>query len=285
MTTTMPAGIHSEIRTGAASTVPIAMYHSIARTTNPRYERFALAPELLREQLDALVDGNWHTLTASEYAAARASGRALPARSVVLTFDDGFTDFATVALPMLADRGLSATLYVPTGWVGVASRWMVHEGETERPLLDWAQLAEVAAAGVEIGAHSHTHPQLDRLPPWRLAAELRRPRELVEQQLQVPVPTFAYPYGYRSAAVRKAVAEAGYLAACAVDDLPAGPADDPYDLPRLTISGGMTADMLLDRLVAPRTATAVARARVKASLWRSARRCGLEEMILAGLSR
>jgi peptidoglycan/xylan/chitin deacetylase (PgdA/CDA1 family) len=275
----------SKIASRQDAAVPIAMYHSIAHTTNSRYARFALAPELLRDQLDALVDGGWHTLTVAEYAAARISGRPLPANSVALTFDDGFTDFVTVALPMLAERNLRATLYVPTGLVGDASRWMIHEGETDRPLLSWSQLAEVAAVGVEIGAHSHTHPQLDRLPLWRLAAELRRPRELLEDQLQVPVSTFAYPYGYRTAAVRRAVAEAGYLAACAVDDLPADAQDDRYELPRLTVAGGTTAESLMHRLAAPRTVAQTARARVKAPLWRSARRCGLEELILAGFGR
>ena len=265
--------------------VPIAMYHSIAHTTNPRYARFAVAPELLRDHLDALVDGGCRTLTVSEYARLRAGGRPLPPRTVLLTFDDGFTDFATVALPMLQERGLRATLYVPTGLVGDSSRWMTHERETERPLLGWAQLAQVAAAGVELGAHSHTHPQLDRLPPWRLAAELRRPRELIEQRLQVPAPTFSYPYGYRTAAVRRAVAAAGYVAACAVDDLPASAADDPYDLPRITVGGGTTAETLLARLTAPRTARQVARARIKAPVWRAARRCALEEVVLAGLGR
>jgi peptidoglycan/xylan/chitin deacetylase (PgdA/CDA1 family) len=275
----------SRIASRNPDAVPIAMYHSIAHTTNPRYARFALAPELLQEQLDALVDGGWHTLTVAEFASARISGRPLPENSVVLTFDDGFTDFVTVALPMLAERNLRATLYVPTGLVGDASRWMISERETERPLLDWGQLAEVAAAGVEIGAHSHTHPQLDRLPLWRLAAELRRPRELLEDQLQVPVSTFAYPYGYRTAAVRRTVAEAGYVAACAVDDLPAASSDDRYELPRLTVAGGTTAETLMQRLTTPRTAATTARARLKAPLWRSARRCGLEELIVAGLGR
>jgi peptidoglycan/xylan/chitin deacetylase (PgdA/CDA1 family) len=285
MTAILPDITDIMAATTATHTVPIAMYHSIAHTTNARYARFALAPELLREQLDALVDGGWTTLTASEYAAARCTGRPIPARSVVLTFDDGFTDFATVALPMLRDRGLTATLYVPTGLVGDTSRWMTHERETERPLLDWRELAEIADSGVEIGAHSHTHPQLDRLPLWRLAAELRRPREVLENQLQLSVQTFAYPYGYRTAAVRRAVAEAGYVAACAVDDLPTKATDDSYELPRLTIAGGTTAETFLHQLQSPRTTIRTVRSRVKATVWRSARRCGMEELILAGLDR
>ncbi len=279
MTTSAP------VPTPVSATVPILMYHSIATTKNPRYARFAVAPDMFGEHLDFLVDDGWTTMTFGQYAAARLSSDPLPAKLVVLTFDDAFTDFFTVALPMLAERRLAATLYVPTGAVGASSRWMTFERETDRPLLDWGPLREVAEAGIECGAHSHTHPQLDRLPPWRLAAELRRPRELLEQRLQVEVTTFAYPYGYHTANVRRAVAAAGYAASCGVWDLPSNRADDRYAIPRLTVAGGTSARELAELLVVPRTQAAVRARRLKAVLWRSARRCGLEGAVLRAASR
>lgn len=270
--------------TAQGACVPILMYHSIATTSNPRYARFAVAPELLREHLDFLVDDGWTTLTFSQYATARLGPEPLPAKLVVLTFDDAFTDFFTVALPLLQERRLAATLYVPTGLVGVSSKWMTFERETTRPLLDWGPLREVARAGIECGGHSHTHAQLDRLPPWRLAAELRRPRDLLEQELQVEVGTFAYPYGYHTASVRRAVAAAGYAAGCGVSDLPASLADDPYAVPRLTVVGGTSTSALAELLVARRTPATVRLRQTKAVLWRAARRCGLEGAVLRALS-
>ena len=269
----------------ARTLVPILMYHSIATTTNPRYERFAVAPELLREHLDFLVDNGWTTMTFGQYALARAVPDSLPARLVVLTFDDAFTDFSSVALPMLQERRLAATLFIPTGGVGASSRWMTFERETSRPLLDWSSLREVAESGVECGAHSHTHAQLDRLPPWRLAAEVRRPRDVLEHELQCEVSTFAYPYGYHTAGVRRALAAVGYTAGCGVADLPARASDDRYAIPRLTVPGGTDAAGLARLLAAPRTAAAVLHRRSKAVLWRSARRCGLERAVLRARSR
>ncbi len=267
-----------------ATTVPILMYHSVARTTNPRYERFAIAPELLREHLDVLADGGWTTVTAADFVRACVGAKEHPVKPVVLTFDDAFSDFHSVALPLLQERGQAATLFIPTGRVGDTSRWMTFEGETERPLLGWSQLEEIATCGIECGAHSHTHAQLDRLSPWRLAAEVRRPREVLEERLQQEARTFSYPFGYHTAQVRRAVVAAGYTGACAVGDFPATTHDDVFVLPRLTIPGGLTAADFAERIASSRGGLARRRERTKAVLWRSARRYGLETTVLERLN-
>jgi peptidoglycan/xylan/chitin deacetylase (PgdA/CDA1 family) len=269
----------------APPTVPILMYHSIATTSNPRYRRFAVSQDLLREHLDHLADHDWKSMTVSEYVSSRSSTAGIPPKVVLLTFDDAFSDFFTQALPLLQERGFTATLFVPAGGVGSTSQWMTFEGETMRPLLDWAQLRDVAACGVECGSHSYTHPELDRLPPWRLAAELRRSREVLEQELQREIRAFAYPYGYHDARIRRETKASGYQSACAVGNAPAVASDDPLALPRLTVPGGTTRRQFRHLMATPRNELRVRGERVKAMTWRTARRCGLEEAVLQRVNR
>jgi peptidoglycan/xylan/chitin deacetylase (PgdA/CDA1 family) len=102
-------------------------------------------------------------------------------------------------------------------------------------MLSWSQIAEAAAAGVEIAAHSHAHPELDQLAADRLHRELDRSKALLEDRLAAAVPGLAYPFGYSSATVRRAAREAGYRYACAVANTTVGQRWDSMALPRLTI--------------------------------------------------
>lgn len=217
--------------TAPGTGVPILMYHEVAgrpRTASP----LAVPPAAFARQLAALASGGFTTITAAALAAALAGETGLPPRPVVITFDDGFADFHEAALPLLADRGFTATVFVTTGWIedGPAAA-------RARPgrMLTWRQIAESAAAGIEIAAHSHTHPQLDQLPAARLAEELSISKRLLEDRLGSPVPGMAYPFGYSDAGVRRAVRAAGYRYACAVSNRLAGPGPDRYAMPRLTV--------------------------------------------------
>ena len=94
-------------------------------------------------------------------------------------------------------------------------------------MLTWSQVKEAAAHGVELAGHSHSHPQLDQIGDAALREELSRNKALLEDELGKPVTTMAYPYGYSNARVRRAVAAAGYEAACAVDNALAARAARP----------------------------------------------------------
>ncbi|MGH7870054.1 MAG: polysaccharide deacetylase family protein [Candidatus Dormibacteraceae bacterium] len=99
------------------------------------------------------------------------SKQPVPEKTVVITFDDGFADFYREALPLLQNYRYTATLYVATGFVGGTSRWLGSCGEGDRPMLTWSTLREIAALGIEIGANTHTHPELDRLAPQKVERE------------------------------------------------------------------------------------------------------------------
>ena len=222
--------------------VPILVYHSISSKASRAFRRFALDRALLREHAAFLVGSGYHSVTITELA-TQPWGK-LPERCVALTFDDAFGDFADSALPVLHEYGLTATLYVPTAYVGWTSAWLEREGEANRRIVGWRELQDIADAGIECGAHSHRHRELDCLSPGRLEEEVRLPKQILEDHLGREVHTFAYPYGYHRRAVRSAVAASGYLGACAVGNFTATAQSDRFALPRLSVEHGADADRL-----------------------------------------
>ncbi|MBL1086235.1 polysaccharide deacetylase family protein [Streptomyces actinomycinicus] len=211
--------------------VPILMYHSVADAPNDATRALSVPPEAFAEQMALIADLGLTPVSTADLAARWRSGRPLPARPVLITFDDGYEGVHRHALPVLAGHGFPATLFVTTGWL----RGTHHTGGGLDTMLDWDQVRELASAGVEIGGHSHTHPQLDQLPGPALRTELTRCTEIVRTELGAPPVSFAYPYGYSSRRVRLAVRAAGYAQALAVGNGLARRRQGPYALRRLTV--------------------------------------------------
>ncbi|GAA2093399.1 polysaccharide deacetylase family protein [Actinomadura alba] len=225
--------------------VPILMYHSISEHPPPATAPLAVHPGAFADQMALLADRGFTPIPLSDLPIRRSAevraGRPDTAagRPVVITFDDGYADFHENALPVLERLGFTATVFVTTGWLADAGPHAA--GRPPDRTLSWGQVREAAAHGVEVGAHGHSHPQLDQLPGPPLYDELTRSRGLLEDDLSVPVQAMAYPYGYSSARVRRAALHTGYRRACAVANEVAEPArHDRLALPRLTIRAGTT---------------------------------------------
>lgn len=213
--------------------VPILMYHEIAEPAQTS-SHLAVSPGLFARQLAYLHGAGFHTMTAGALAESLDGGGSTPpGRALVLTFDDGFEDFHRTALPLLDRYGFTATLYVTTGWV--QDNGPLPAGRRPGRMLSWRQISEAAQAGIEIGAHSRLHPQLDQLPSAVLREELRVSKEQLEDRLGSPVPGLAYPFGYSNSRVRQEVRDAGHRYACAVGNTLLGEAPDLLALPRLTV--------------------------------------------------
>ncbi|USQ87442.1 polysaccharide deacetylase family protein [Streptomyces phaeoluteigriseus] len=232
--------------------IPILMYHAVAADPNDATRDLSVSPQAFAEQMALIADRGLTPLTTADLAARWRSGRPLPALPVLITFDDGYEGVHRHALPALAEHGLSATLFVTTGWL----RGAYDTGGGPDTMLDWRQVRELADAGVEIGGHSHSHPQLDQLGDSALRAELTRCRDIVAGELGAPPASFAYPYGYSSRRVRTAVRENGFAQALAVGNALARRAQGPYALRRVTVRRGTGAEefeRLLDGRAVART--------------------------------
>jgi peptidoglycan/xylan/chitin deacetylase (PgdA/CDA1 family) len=213
--------------------VPVLMYHSVSDAPAASTRALSVRPAMFAAQLRYLRKQGFSGLTFGELCQRRRSGQPLPARPIVLTFDDGYADLIEEALPIMIEQGFPATVFVTTGWLRDAARYAA--GTPLDRMLSWGQLAELSSAGVEIAAHSHSHPQLDQISEPNLRAELAGSRRLLEDRLGQPVCSLAYPFGYSSKRVRAVAREIGYLQAAVVANAVAESACDPFGVPRLTI--------------------------------------------------
>ncbi|MCC6983594.1 MAG: polysaccharide deacetylase family protein, partial [Bauldia sp.] len=192
-------------------------------------------------------------------------------RPVVITFDDGFRDFLTGAFPILQRFAAPATLFVVTDAVGGTARWLEPLGEGGRKMLSWDELAALVQGGIEVGAHTRTHPQLDVLPKDAAFSEIAGSKQALEARLGIPVETFAYPHGYASSATVRLARNAGFKAACRVADRMASTAEDRFALSRFIVTEEMDGEDILRLLASPARGQTPA-ARFAATGWRAARR-------------
>jgi peptidoglycan/xylan/chitin deacetylase (PgdA/CDA1 family) len=250
--------------------VPVLLYHSVSESPSAAIAPYAVTPAVFARQLDVVVESGRTALTVSQYAAALVTGR-LPERPVVITFDDGYADFHEHAIPELARRGLPSTVYVTTGFLEGRPGSRTRNRPPDR-MLQWSQVRELTASGVEIGGHSHSHFQLDTLRRDDARDEITRCKALLEDALEAEVATFAYPHGYSSPAVRSATRAAGYSSAAGVKNAFSSETDDLFSIARLTIwstTGGEELAGWLRGVGAPPTR---ARERMSTRVWRSCRR-------------
>jgi len=222
--------------------IPILMYHSISDESGPKFRSFAVPAALFARQMEYLHQQAYTPMTVSQLVHAWTNGGSLPTKPVVLTFDDAFLDFYTTALPLLQRYSFTATLYVPTAYVNGTSRWMQRTGEGSRPIVSWEQLRDISKCGIECGAHSHTHPQLDLLSFAAAKEEITQNKRLLEEHIGEEILSFAYPYGYHTAATKQIVREAGFTSACAVKNALSTEETDHFALSRVLVDPTLDID-------------------------------------------
>ncbi|KAG1648274.1 Endo-1,3-1,4-beta-glycanase EglC [Nymphon striatum] len=237
---------------------PVLNYHAIGHPSSDEFAEWAIEPAAFGEQLDMLVERGLTGVTMAQALASPQSNQ------IAITFDDGYEDFVTLAMPELIARSFSATLFVATSHVGSTARWLDGEGAGDRPMASWDQLRYAETYGIEIGSHSHTHPQLDLLNASELAADVTTSRDLLQEQLGHEVHGFCYPHGFHGARVKAAVADAGFHYACGVKHKMGVVGQDPFSIaahrcsPRRHLCTGEP----MDRRAGPATRRTHARAHV-----------------------
>lgn len=144
--------------------------------------------------------------------------------TVAVTFDDNYRSVLELAKPILDRHGFPGTLYVPSDWPddprpmrwpGI-DVWLGTENEHELQSLRWEELRDLADAGWEIGSHTCSHPHLTQIDDSELRRELIDSKATIEEAIQAPCTSIAYPYGDVDERVERAAAEAGYLAGASI---------------------------------------------------------------------
>ena len=213
-TSSIPEDEASESDAGAASAdasatssidVPILVYH-IVRPSYPSdsvgVKRLAQTPEVFDAEMSYLGSAGYHVIRFSDLENFLKGGAPLPARAVIITFDDGWRDQFEYALPILEKYHYPATFFVFTNAIG-------------RPaFFSWDDLSALIAAGMTIGSHSESHPFLTHITDQsKLWDEIDGSKKLLESKLGITVNEFAYPFGQYDPAIISLIQAAGYISA------------------------------------------------------------------------
>ena len=192
-----------------------------------------ITPSLFAEHLDCILASGRRSTTVAGLADALVTGAGLD-DLVVITFDDAFATVPNVAWPLLAERGLTATVFCVAGHLDGANDWASqHPSAPRRRLAGRTELAAIADAGGEIGSHGLTHAPLDSGDEHLLCRELSQSKAQLEDSLNVSVRTLAWPYGAFSSVAAELASASGYVAACANLVATVRPDSDLFALPRV----------------------------------------------------
>jgi peptidoglycan/xylan/chitin deacetylase (PgdA/CDA1 family) len=215
--------------------VPILAYHEISATPHPSYLTFTVTPAQFTRQMQWLARKGYQTITFDDLVAERAGARRLPARPIIITFDDGCRSAAEHAAATLPGFGFTATFYLVPAVIGGATTWA--RDQRFLPVLDWNMARSLVALGFTCGSHTLNHRRLAQVDARECRRELEASRAILQDRLGCDVVHLSYPHGSFNADVRRMAEETGYRTACTVEHALASPADDLLALPRVRPSG------------------------------------------------
>lgn len=199
-------------RAARPRSIPILMYHSISEQHSKRngYYRTNTPARTFAAHLSILRGLGYRSITLAEVPDALSNMRS-DEKIIALTFDDGYADFFDSAYPVLCEYGHTATMFLPTAYIG--EQRMTFRGT---PCLTWNDVRTIGRAGIEFGSHTVSHPRLHRMPAATIHAELTDSKKAIEDQLGTAVTSFSYPFALPQAdgrflnTLRRQLIEAGY---------------------------------------------------------------------------
>ena len=216
-------------------TVPILMYHHIGPlppNADATRKNLTISEQNFSKQMGEIKTAGFTPLTLSQMYSDIAENQ-LPKKSIVLTFDDGYSDNYQYALPILQSYGYKATFFIISGKIG----------HTEGPnsYMDETQVAGLAKAGNEIGSHTVTHPDLTVISAAKAKTEIDQSKSDLERITGQTIISFCYPSGKFNPAVEADVRSAGYKVAVATTSGAPFSTDKPFEIPRYRMNP--TADL------------------------------------------
>jgi peptidoglycan/xylan/chitin deacetylase (PgdA/CDA1 family) len=193
---------------------PVLLYHKISKPRRDSKVRGAFTPpQRFRRQLTYLKKQGFQFYTASELINHFQLHGEFPQRAVALTFDDGWQDNYANAFPILKEFGIKATIFIIPSSIGkMSTAATTPAGDRGYPHLTREEILEMTDAGIEFGSHTMSHAWLNQLREVEVKTEIEQAKQEIENLVQKPCWTIAYPAGYFSDAARRAASAAGHIA-------------------------------------------------------------------------
>ncbi|MGB7769554.1 MAG: polysaccharide deacetylase family protein [Verrucomicrobiia bacterium] len=232
--------------------LPILMYHSISDDVEPEcspYYKTATSPARFAQHLRWLNDEGFRSVDLEEGVRLAQQGGLEREKRVLITFDDGFRDFYDSALPVLKSHNHTATVFLPTAFIGPG-----RQSFKGRECLTWKEVRELRIQGIQFGSHTARHPVLYGNSWVEIQNELSSSKKKLEQELGGTVTSFAYPYAFPqqdrrfTVAFKKLLQEQGYrhCVTTMIGRVRAG--DDLFSLKRLPVNNCDDKPLLLAKL-------------------------------------
>ncbi len=246
------AGVGGAVRGLATGRLPVRgrgaavlCYHDVGADPANTTEYY-VSPELLANHVDWIRGWGLTLVPLAEIVDRLLAGRELDGL-VAMTFDDALVGVGREAAPMLAARGVPATVFVVTAVLGVAPPFWPGAARTMNP----EELRAMTYSGlITLASHTATHASLPDIGLDERIAELRAPRDWLAAAGGV-TDLLAYPFGHHDAATAASVRDAGYRAACTFTFGRVTPGTDPFAIPRFCIGPGHDRFRLARQLARP----------------------------------
>lgn len=193
---------------------PVLIYHKIDLPTSDVKIRGAFtAPKKFERQIKYLRKNGFVFYTATEMVEHYSDHGEFPGKGIALTFDDGWKDNYLNAFPILKKYGVKATIFLVPACIGETTDLVTADGEGEREHLTEADILEMSGGGIEFGSHSMNHKLFHQISPEEIEYEVYESKNYIENLVQKPCSTFAYPAGFYTEFAKESLEKAGYKAA------------------------------------------------------------------------
>jgi peptidoglycan/xylan/chitin deacetylase (PgdA/CDA1 family) len=201
-----------------AERIPVLMYHRVGDANNDWERKYCVSAARFAEHMHTLVRAGWQAVTIDDFFAWLDGSVELPARSFLLTFDDGFLGVHEHAAPVLKALGWPATVFLVSQLIGQRDAWCEAHNTSgvTYPLMDASHIRELAGLGFSFHSHTRSHADLPTLDDNALHGQLAGARDDLQSLLGETVDYLAYPYGRYDDRVLHAAQAAGYRAAFSV---------------------------------------------------------------------
>jgi peptidoglycan/xylan/chitin deacetylase (PgdA/CDA1 family)/2-polyprenyl-3-methyl-5-hydroxy-6-metoxy-1,4-benzoquinol methylase len=230
-----------------ATSVPVLCYHRVGIDGPEALADYRVSPAEFHDQMRLLRRYGYRAITAEELAEHIRTGKPFSGRPVLITFDDGYQDFADAAWPILRRHDFTAEVFIVTDKVAGRSDWDAQYGPTA-PLMDWPIIQRLHAEGCRFGSHLATHRSAETLTPAEMLREVAGSKAALEARLGEPVRSIAAPFGVYDDRLSYVLELCGFNTAFTTDEKIATVYDDPLSLPRIEILGGTDLQTFADSI-------------------------------------